>query len=184
MANQDALNVFRRVLAEGQVCTCLCSQCRFINLHLLTTIVTTVQISVDTVHSDLAKGLVRRGSLVQVEDGLRTLLEFPSTLHAEYFRQAAVCCHGYFASESVCMHMFGGCENRYHHHMCCAGISITRPPLRGNFCPEFPSIGCWSSPLSACSHYSCNSHSTQTGNSGCVSGTTRWSSTGVIRAST
>ena len=103
MANQDALSV----LAEGQVCTCLCSQCRFINLHLLTTIVTTVQISVDTVHSDLAKGLVRRGSLVQVEDGLRTLLEFPSTLHAEYFRQAAVFCQGLFASELVCMHMFG-----------------------------------------------------------------------------
>ena len=80
---------------------------RFINLHVLTTIVTTVQISVDTVHSDLAKGLVRRGSLVQVEDGLRTLLEFPSTLHAEYFRQAAVFCQGLFASELVCMHMFG-----------------------------------------------------------------------------
>ena len=107
MANQDALSVFRRILAEGQVCTCLCSHFCFINLHVLTTIVTTVQISVDTVHSDLAKGLVRRGSLVEVEDVLGTLLEFPSTLHAEYFRQAAVCCHVYFASESVCMHMFG-----------------------------------------------------------------------------
>ena len=184
MANQDALSVFRRILAEGQVCTCLCSHFCFSNSHVLTTIVTTVQVSVDTVPSDLAKGLVRRGSLVEVEDVLGTLLEFPSTLHAEYFRQAAVCCHGYFASESVCMHMFGGCENRYHHHMCCADISITRPPLRENYCLGFPFISCWSSLLSACSHYSYNSHSTQTGNSGCVSGTTKWSSTGVIRAST
>ena len=107
MANQDALSVFRRILAEGQVCTCLCSHFCFSNSHVLTTIVTTVQVSVDTVPSDLAKGLVRRGSLVEVEDVLGTLLEFPSTLHAEYFRQAAVFCQGLFASELVCMHMFG-----------------------------------------------------------------------------
>ncbi len=181
MANQEALNVFRRILAERKVCTCLCSQFCFSNLHVLITIVTMVQISVESVPSDLAKGLVRRGSLVQVHDELDTWLEFPSTLHAEYFRQAAVSCQRGFWLQSwyAC-----GCGNITHHQMCCADTSITKPPLQGNSCLQWPSTSCWSSPLSACTHYSCNSHSTPTPNSTCMSGTTKWSFTGVVRAST
>ena len=106
MANQDALNVFRQILAQGQVRPCLCSQFCFSNLHGLTTIVTTVQISVDDVPSDLAKGLVRRGSLVCPAIGASG---FKTGMHVTV-------------------------EYVTHHQACCAGTSITKPPLQGNFC--------------------------------------------------
>ena len=110
LADQDALNLCRHILAEGQVCTCLFNQVCLGNLHVLTTVVTAVQMRRSIVHPSLAKRLVQRGSLVLVG----SVLEFPSTLHAEYFRQAAVSCQGPLASETV-------------HYACNTGAAVQVP---------------------------------------------------------
>ena len=109
LADQDALNLCRHILAEGQVCTCLFNQVCLGNLHVLTTVVTAVQMRRSIVHPSLAKRLVQRGSLVLVG----SVLEFPSTLHAEYFRQVAVSCQGPLASETYTMHVIRGLPCRY-----------------------------------------------------------------------
>ena len=112
MADQDALNLFRRILAEGKVCTCLCSQFCLRSLQGLTTIVTTVQVWVSIV-DPLAKRLVRRGGLVLVNDKL----SFPSEMHAEYFRQGAVSCQGLLASANGIFECRQGLLCRYQHHL-------------------------------------------------------------------
>ena len=88
-----------------------------------------MQISADDVPSDLAKGLVRRGSLVEVEDELQIWLEFPSKLHAEYFRQAVSCQRGFWLQNWYACDC-GKCKPspnvlcRYQHHKATAAREL------------------------------------------------------------